>query len=174
MGFEWPITFVPERECKASDPRPQIIFAGINDNQTIITSPLDIYAVVRASANFRQWRLEWGTGDDPAEWEVLVENNANQYQNPERLHTWDLRDVPAGKITLRIYMESTDADAHAEKRIHLNLNVPTPTPTATPTVTITPTPTQTLPPTLTFTPTPTSTVTPIPPTPAPTDTLPPP
>ena len=170
VGFQWPITFVPQRECTAGDPRPQIIFAGITDRQTITANPLDIYAVIHATANFRSWRLEWGPGEDPAEWRVLVENNGNQYQNAERIHTWDLTEVPAGMVTLRIWMDSIDQDAHAEKRIVLNLNVPTPTPTATPTVTLTPTPTNTLPPTQTFTPQPTSTNTPVPPTAAPTET----
>jgi penicillin-binding protein 1C len=167
LGFEWPITFVPVRECRASDPRPQIIFAGINENQTITTPTLDIYAVIRATANFRSWRLEWGPGADPAAWEVLVENNPNQYQNPERIHTWELEGLPAGAVTLRIWMDSVDGDAHAERRITLNLNVPTPTPTPTPTMTVTPTPTHTPPPTFTPTPThtpPPSTVTPVPPT----------
>ena len=144
LGFEWPITFVPKRECKASDPRPQILFAGMNDNQTITNNPLDIYAVVNATANFKSFRLDWGTGDDPQEWETLVDDNSNQYKNPERIHSWDLSEVPAGKVTLRLQARNTDGDLYAERRIHLNLNVPTPTPTATPTVTLTPTPTQTL------------------------------
>ena len=143
MGFEWPITFVPKRECKASDPRPQILFAGMNDNQTITHNPLDIYAVINATANFQSFRLDWGTGDDPQEWETLVDDNSNQYKNPERIHTWDLSEVPAGRITLRLKAKNTDGDLYAERRIHLNLNVPTPTPTATPTVTLTPTPTKT-------------------------------
>ncbi|NLG97178.1 MAG: hypothetical protein GX491_07450, partial [Chloroflexi bacterium] len=153
IGFPWPITFVPERECRASDPRPTIIFAGLTDNQTITHSPLDLYAIVHATDRFRQWRLEWGPGDNPAEWQVLVENNPNQYVNPERVYTWDLQEVPAGQVTLRIVMDSVDEDQHAERKIRLNLQVPTPTPTLTPTVTVTPTPTQTLVPTATFTPT---------------------
>lgn len=153
IGFPWPITFVPERECRASDPRPTIIFAGLTDNQTITHSPLDLYAIVHATDRFRQWRLEWGPGDNPAEWQVLVDNTTNQYVNPERIHTWDLQDVPAGQVTLRIVMDSVDEDQYAERKIRLNLQVPTPTPTLTPTMTVTPTPTQTLVPTATFTPT---------------------
>ncbi len=160
LGFNPPIRFVPERECRASDPRPTIHIAGLSDNQTITSSPLDVYVVVNATANFRQFRLEWGEGDDPSEWRPLVENNTNSYINPERVYTWDLHEIPAGRITLRVYMESHEPDRYAERRIHLNLNVPTPTPTMTPTPTITPTPTQT------FTPTPT--------VPAPTNTSPPP
>lgn len=147
VGFEWPITFVPSRECKSSDSRPHIIFAGMSDNQTITTNPLDIYAVVNATSNFKSFRLEWGPGDDPSEWKVLVDNVTNQYQNPERIYTWDLFNDPAapsGKVTLRIWVSSTDNDTHAERSIHLNLNAPTPTPSPTPTLTVTPTATRTL------------------------------
>jgi len=157
VGFEQPVPLVPTRECKASDPRPQIIFAGISENQTITNSPLDIYAVVNATANFRQFRLEWGAGDDPQEWKPLVVDAASQYNTPERIHTWDLHSIPAGRVTLRIRIDSTEADRYAEKRIHLTLNVPTPTPTPTPTVTVTPTPTTTS--TVTVTPTVTATPT---------------
>lgn len=168
VGFNWPILFVPQRECRITDPRPDIHFAGINDGQTITNNPLDIYAVVKASANFRQFRLEWGQGDNPNVWTPLVENVPNQYQNPERIHSWDLTDIPAGTVTLRIFMESTDLDAYAERRIRLNLQVPTPTPTATPTET--PTPTNTVTPLPTDTPT----ITPTSPPPTETPTVPPP
>ena len=171
-GFEWPITFVPKRECRASDPRPQIVFSNLTENGTITTSPLDIYAVVRSDTNFGSFRLEWGQGDDPVEWKPLVENITNQYATPERIHTWDLHQVAAGRVTLRIYLRSTDADRYAERRIHLNLNVPTQTPTPTPTITVTPTPTNTDVPTETPTPTSTPTVTPPPTeTPTPTETV---
>ena len=165
MGFNGPITFVPERECRASDPRPTIHIAGLNENQTITTSPLDVYVVVNATANFRQFRVEWGEGDDPSNWQPLVENNPNSYANPERVYSWNLHEIPAGRITLRVYMESHEQGRYAERRIHLNLNVPTPTPTMTPTSTITPTPTQTFTPTPTV-PAPTNTST----APAPTET----
>jgi penicillin-binding protein 1C len=175
VGFEPPVLFVPQRECRASDPRPQIIFAGMSENQTITHSPLDIYAVIKASANFREFSLRWGPGDDPQEWKPLVESNASQYETPERIHSWDLNDIPAGRVTLRIRITSLEEGRFAEKRIHLNLNAPTRTPTPTPTVTITPTltntPTPTPTPTITSTPTvtvtPTATATD---TPTPTDT----
>jgi penicillin-binding protein 1C len=158
VGFDSPVIFMPSRECKNSDSRPNILFAGISENQTVTTNPLDIYAVVKATEGFKSFRLEWGQGDEPAEWKPLVENITNQYANPERIYTWNLREIPAGKVTLRIIMENNNRDLHAERRIHLNLNVPTPTPSPTPTITITPTPTKTLVPTMT----PTPTVTPTP------------
>ncbi|WP_160318470.1 transglycosylase domain-containing protein [Levilinea saccharolytica] len=170
-GFEDPVIFTPKRECKEGDPRPTILFAGLNDGQTISSGPLDIYAVVYASANFKQFRLEWGAGDDPKEWRVLVEGVKNQYKQPERIYTWPLRKPPTGTVTLRIYMESTEG-TYAERRIRINMQVPsitptvtvtrtatneptlTPTPTATATVTTTPQPSQTPTPTPSETPTP--------------------
>lgn len=163
LGFETPIRFEPLRECRRDDPRPEILFVGLSDGQTVVTSPLDIYVVVKATANFKSFRLEWGRGDNPSEWNRLVDNISNQYANPERIETWDLQEIPPGVVTLRIYLESTENDRFAERRIRLNLNVPTPTPTPTPTSTVTPTPTSTLEPTLTPTPTlaPTQTETPM-------------
>lgn len=165
QGFDEPFFFVPERECRASDPRPNIYFPALKEDQTITASPLDIYAVVDASDDFRRFRLEWGLGNDPSDWNTLLENVTDRVPQPDRIYTWDLKDVPAGNITLRIYVESTE-DRYAEKVIHLKINVPTPTPTLTPTPTVTPTPTQTP----TITPTPTPTQTPVPPTPTETPT----
>ncbi len=152
-GFNEPIFFTPERECRADDPRPNIYFASPTDGQVIHSSPLDIYAVVYATRDFDDFRLEYGIGDDPAHWKALLKNVTKQYEKPERLITWDLKDVPPGKITLRIYMRST-RDTYAEKRIHLIMQHPT----VTPTITVTPT----LTPTETLTPIPTDTPTPIP------------
>jgi hypothetical protein len=105
----------------------------------------------------RRWRLQYGLGTEPAEWKTLLDNQTAQYTNPEMIYTWDVSELPAGEVTLRIYMESTE-DTYAERRIHINLQVPTPTPTVTPTET--PTPTMTLTPTPSLTPTPTETPTP--------------
>lgn len=157
IGFEEPIFFVPDRECRFDDPRPRILFAGIEDGQTILTNPMDIYALISATSNFKEYRLEFGLGNDPVEWEVLIDNVVQQHDPPDRIYTWDLTDVPAGEITLRIYMEST-VNTYAEERITLNIQVPTQTPTIT--VTPTQTPTQTMTPTITLTPT----MTEIPPT----------
>ncbi|HCE16776.1 MAG TPA: hypothetical protein DEQ80_02840 [Anaerolinea thermolimosa] len=163
VGFNDTIFFVPERECRAEDPRPNIYFAGLTEDQAILTSPFDIYAVVDASAEFRRFRLEWGPGNDPGEWKALIEDATNPVKQPDRIYSWNLDDVPRGNITLRIYMESTSG-RYAEKRIHLKIQAPTPTPT--PTVTPSATPPPTLTPTPTLTPLPSET--PVPPTPSPT------
>lgn len=167
IGFDEPFLFAPERACAVTDPRPQILFAGLTDGQTITTGSVDIYAVVYIANDFKRFRLEWGPGADPASWITLVENVQQAYQNPELIYTWDVSSLPDGVVTLRIVLES-DRGTEAERRIRLNLMVPTATVTATPS----PTPTATI----TWTPTVTETwvpsATPIPPeaTPTPSET----
>jgi len=155
-GFSDPVRFIPERECRAGDPRPLLLFSNLSEGQTITTSPLDIYALITVPEPFREFRLEYGPGDDPEEWRILATGNTSENQ-PRLLTTWDLREVPSGRITLRLYVES-QRDTYAERRIHLNIQVPTPTPT--PTLTPTQTPTATATPSATPTPMPTLTPTP--------------
>lgn len=176
MGFDEDVTFVPTRECRADDSRPTLVFVGLNDNQTIASESLDIYAVIDASSNFKNFYLEYGEGKDPKDWDQLVKKGGSKSADPQKLITWDLTKVKNGVVTLRLYMESTEG-GHAEKLLRLNIQVPTRTPTSTPTRTATPTntatPTITLTPTLTATPTatPTETATPTP-TPTATDEVP--
>lgn len=162
MGFQQPIFFTPERECTVNDQRPLILFAGLSENQTITRSPLEIYALIKVPEPYEDYRLEYGIGDEPAEWKELYRGGP-QSDQPQFLTDWDLTDVPAGKVTLRIVLNSR-RDTYAIRTIHLNIQVPTATPTATPTVTVTPTitvtPTSTVTPSLT--PTPPPTLTPIP------------
>ncbi|HEY9088145.1 MAG TPA: transglycosylase domain-containing protein [Anaerolineaceae bacterium] len=154
-GFDDPIYFTPERECRLDDPRPTIAFAGLNDNQTINESPLDIYGVVFATQNFRDWRLEWGVGDDPLEWKPLIEQSNQEFRDPQKLYTWDMKDVPPGEmISLRLYMNSTQ-NTFAERKIRIRNMAPTITPT--PTVTATETEIPSLTPTVTETPVPSPT-----------------
>lgn len=156
-GFDDPIFFVPERDCQLSDPRPTMLFAAMKDGDTLTVNPIDIYAVIHTPDDLRRWRLEYGIGEEPAEWKTLLDNQTAQYENPEKIYSWDVTDISAGMVTLRIYMDSTE-DTYAERLIHINLQIPTPTATLTPTATITPTATSTLLPSLT--PTPTETPTP--------------
>ena len=165
QGFEQPIFFPPERECTVDDQRPLLLFAGLNEWQTINRSPLEIYALIKVPGPYKEYKLEYGTGDDPAEWELL-HLGGPQSDQPQFLMDWDVSKLPAGTVTLRLYLIS-DRDTYAERKIHLNLQVPTPTITPTPSPTVTPTPTRTP----TTTPTPTVTKTPTPtPTPTPTNT----
>jgi penicillin-binding protein 1C len=168
IGFKAPVLFVPTRECRSTDSRPNVLFAGLIDDQTINSSPLDIYAVVDATSNFQEFRLEYGIGDNPVEWKVLIEHLKNPVKQPDLIYSWDFANVPPGRITLHIILNSTDG-RYAEKHVHLNNQVPSPTPTATktltPTITRTPTLTGTNTPTITLTPLPSKTSTPVTPSP---------
>ncbi len=159
MGFSNPVLFVPERECKADDPKVKIIFAGLSDGQTITTNPFDIYALADATHNFKKVRLEYGRGSDPSDWKLLAEFD-HKIPEVDLIYTWDLfeDDIEPGDYTLKITVESTEDGRSAEKKIVIRIQVATPTPTITPTATITPTPTET--------PTPTNTS--LPPTATPT------
>lgn len=164
IGFTENILFMPERECRFEDPHPSIVFAGLSDRMVISNGPLDIYLVANATADFKRFSMDWGVGEKPVEWKSLLENVTIPYPSPEKVISWDLKDVPAGIITIRVYMESV-LGTYAEKNIRLDIQLPT----ATPTPTLTPTQT----PTTTLTPTPTGTATPTPPatdTPQPTFT----
>ena len=163
MGFSIPLFIIPERECREDDSKAIINLAGLVNGQTIRISPLEIVGVIDATSGFKDFQIEYGLGDDPKTWEVLVEKNTIPVKNATKISEWDLSEIEAGPITLRIIVRST-FDTYAEKKIKLTLAVPTPTPTLTETPTETPTPTPTPTPTLapTFTPTPTRTPTAVP------------
>ena len=160
IGFDEDLAFTPERECQADDPRPVLGFASLRDGQRIVENPLDIYAQAGATAWFDFWTLEYGLGDDPVEWDLLMESSA-QVNQPDLIYTWDLSDVTDGPVTLRLTLFSTEGSA-VEKELTLDMAVPTPTPTVTPTPTQTATPTQTLLPTGTPTATQVPSQTPVP------------
>ncbi len=164
INYTGDIYYKPERACEEKDPRPEILFAGINEGQTMTSSPVDIYALIRAGDLFKNYKLEYGQGSDPHDWKTLVDYTEKQYQQPELIYKWDVINIPAGTVTLKLTVNSKN-DTNAQKTIHLNLSVPTATPTITPTPSVTPTASATVPPTstATLTPTETSTVTPTPP-----------
>lgn len=154
IGFRQPVTFSPPRECKADDPRPRLAFTSVEDGDRITSNPLAIFALADATQWFDFFQLEYGLGDDPLDWERLMRSNSPVGQS-ERIHEWDMQDIPTGPISLRLYMRSVE-DTFAELKVRLDNQIPTPTPTPT----NTPTPTFT--PTVTPTPTATPTLTPVP------------
>lgn len=162
IGFNDPITFAPSRACTSSDPRPTVVFSGISDGQPILQSPFDIFAIVNATANFKDYYLEYGDGENPTSWTRIVQAGGGASVDPQKLVSWDIKSLKEGVITLRLVMEGLN-NGHAEKSIRVNLMLPTPTPTQTATVTLTPTPTLTATPTLTpsITSAPTETATPL-------------
>ena len=161
-GFPKEITFTPPRECQADDPRPKLEFTSLHAGDTIKSSPVSISGIAYATQWFDYWRLEYGIGEDPVEWQTL-EQKKLPIANSDVLTIWNLDDLiqenVSGPVTLRLYLHSTE-DTHAEIKLIVNLSVPTPTPT--PTMTPTETPTPTLTPTITSTPTVTATSTPTP------------
>ncbi|HXF85304.1 MAG TPA: penicillin-binding transpeptidase domain-containing protein, partial [Anaerolineales bacterium] len=160
--------FAPERECNSTDPRPILQFTNLNDNDLITDFSLPIQGVIDVqNGTFTTWRLEYGLGDDPSNWELLAEGS-NSFAEPSLIYRWDLKDVSGDRITLRLYLANGE-DYYAERRITLRLSLPTPTPAPTSTPTPTPViPTETpIPPTIP--PTPTETLTPFP-TPSPSET----
>jgi penicillin-binding protein 1C len=177
LGFPQPVFVAPTRACTAEDIHATLKFTNLVDGQTIVASPVEIFAVIDGGADHRYWRLDYGLGDNPTERTTLGINAPTLYRQPEKVYIWEARDVPAGRITLRLYLESTE-DTYAERRVHLNFQVPTVTATPTETATNTPTatttatvtPTATNPPTPTDTPVPTSTPPPPTPTEIPTET----
>jgi penicillin-binding protein 1C len=160
MGFQ-EIFYIPDRMCRSSDPRPQLQFAGLEENQTISQNLLDINLAADATGGFRSWRLDWGVGNEPDAWNPLISDTNVAVPITAKVYTWDLSGIPSGPITLRLYIQS-DNDGYAEKRIHITLNIYTPTPTPTSTATATPRPTSTLVPSDTPTSTPTIPATAIP------------
>jgi penicillin-binding protein 1C len=162
LGFDEPIFFTPERVCTANDSRPLLAFTSLSDGQVITSNPLTIYGLAGATSDFYQYRLEFGLGGNPEEWELLDKSKLPINQ-PDDLYEWDISDFPPGRVTLRLYLLSIQ-NTFAEVRVSLDLQVPTPTPTETPTSTPSPSSTWTLTPSIT--PSPTMT-----PSPSPTDTV---
>ena len=170
--------FAPDRECSSDDPRPILEFSNLKDNDTITSSPLTVKGIINVTkGDFTGWRLEYGIGSDPSEWTLLTEGR-NKFENADAIYNWDLKDIKADKLTLRIYLMNGE-EFYAEKRVFLSLSLPTPTPTSTPTPTLTPTlvpPTAVIVPSDTLIPpTPTESLTPSPsetPTETPTTTTP--
>ncbi len=150
--------FAPDRECSATDPHPILEFNNLKDGDVITDPNLPIRATIAVNnGGFSTWRLEYGTGPDPDQWTLLAEGR-DAFSAPSVIYTWDLKNIPANKITLRLYL-STGQENYAERRISLSLNLPTPTPEP---VTPTPFPPTDAPTNTPLPPTPTETVTPFP------------
>jgi len=141
IGFNEPIFFTPNRTCTQDDSRPILSFESLADGQVVETSPLTIYGRAGATSNFYQYRLEFGFGDNPSEW-FLLDKSKIPVNEPDALYEWDIKEIPRGRVTLRLFLISTEGTT-AQVRIRLELQLPTPTPTETPTATNTQTSTST-------------------------------
>jgi membrane peptidoglycan carboxypeptidase len=165
MGFSGDsLLFTPKKPCTADSPRPIVGLTDPPAGAIITSSPLAIFGKAAATADFKDWVLEYGLGNDPVTWPDIIVSGS-PLEEPAKLVNWDLAEIPNGPITLRLTVRSTKG-GKAQVRINLIISLPTPTPTptptATPTMTPTPTPTSTPTPTPSSTPTATPTQTPTP------------
>ena len=132
-GFPDPVVIKPERECRLDDPRPIIDLIGLQD--PIKENPFKVVGVVDATANFKQYKLHWGEGENPTEWHALQQD---WIMTPMRsagvLAEWDVSELDGKVITLRVTMHSTQ-NTEVQKKYTLYFTLPTPTPSPTPTVT---------------------------------------
>ena len=55
------------------DPRPTALFVGMTDNMLVSSSPLDI-KIIATATTLQNLRLEWGIGDKPVKWNLIVES----------------------------------------------------------------------------------------------------
>lgn len=159
-GFPDPLVIKPERECRLDDPRPIIDIMGLQN--AITENPFKVIGVVDATANFKQYKLHWGEGENPSQWNPLQEDwITTPMRSAGVLTEWDVSELDGKVITLRVTLHSTQ-NTEVQKKYTIRFTLPTPTPTPTPTATATPTVTPT------FVPTETPTPTPIPEEPTPT------
>jgi hypothetical protein len=138
-GLDENPNIAPERECKEGDPQPKLEI-NLADGQVISSPLLEVKGTASADGGFKQWRLEFGLGEDPNSWVTLAESD--KPVEGGTLTTWNVATLPNGIVTLRLTLigEKTEMD----KRIRLNLSLPIPTvPTSTPTLTPFPTDTPT-------------------------------
>lgn len=154
-GFPDPLVILPERECRLDDPRPIIDLLGLGPGAEITENPYGIVGVVDATANFKQFKLHWGIGENPTEWNSLMDWSTTPIRSADEILSWDMTDIDAEVITIRVTLHST-TNTEVQKSYVVRVRVPTPTPTVTPTETPTlePTPTPLPPEEPTPTPTP--------------------
>lgn len=162
MGFDSPVFFTPDEECKADSPRATLSIENIRDGDVLTEEKIDVEIIADATDGFTVWKLEYAEGDDPADtdWQLLMESD-QRVPSRMKVVNWNLEKVGNARFTLRLRMENRDG-GYAERMIHIKIDYhpPTPEPTLVP-PTETPTP---IPPTETTVPLP-PTETPTPPTP---------
>lgn len=141
IGFPPPVFFAPGRDCTAADPHPTLVLAYPQDGQTIQETSVSVYALIDSPQDFDFWRLDYGLGDKPVEWETLAQGR-NRLTQPDIIANWDVGGFPPGVVTLRLTLKGLET-GYAERKIRLILLVPTPTPQPTATALPTPVPTET-------------------------------
>jgi hypothetical protein len=148
LGFDRPLYFTPDGECKADSPHANLSIENIKDGDQLTAENIDIRVIANATAGFENWRLDYAPGDNPGDndWRTLFDTNA-QVPEPRDVVNWSLKDVGNGRYSLRLRMENSDG-GFAQKVVHFDINYTPPTETPTPSPTPTNTPRPTLSPTL--------------------------
>lgn len=174
IGFERPIFFTPDRECKPEDSHATLDIRNIHDGDTLTEERMEVRIVANATAGFERWHLDLADGHNPGDddWDILVESD-NQVREPADVYRWLISKAGNGEVSLRLRMEHEEG-GYAERVLHITIdyNPPTATPAPTSTITDIPVPTDTRRPPNTDVPTDVPTNTPVPPTaiPVPSDT----
>jgi penicillin-binding protein 1C len=164
-GFESPVFFTPDEECRADSARPKLEFVGLRDGDVIEDAELPI-KIIATGPDVTLVRIEFGYGDDPQAWGTLVEER-REIRDDEVIYRWQVDNLQQDRVTLRLRIENREG-GYAERIVRLRIDIPEPTPTPTLEPTFTPTPSPTLEPTFTPTPVPASpTPVPVSPTPVP-------
>ena len=129
--------FASDKECSGSDPHPVLEFSNLNSGTVVTETTLPINGVIDVkNGGFTGWRLEYGTGQDPNQWNLLTQGT-NSFPTPSLIYNWDLQGIQDTQVTLRLRLENGE-DSYAERKVTISLNLPTPTPL--PTMTPSPTP----------------------------------
>ena len=89
-GFPDPVVVLPERECRMDDPRALIDLVGLADGAIIKENPYQIVGVVDATANFKQFKIHWGSGDNPSEWHPLNDWQTMPVRSAAKILEWDM------------------------------------------------------------------------------------
>ena len=164
LGFNRPLFFTPDKECKADSPHANLSIENIKEGDVLKTEQIIIRVIANATNGFEIWSLDFAPGNHPSDndWQVLFNTDAAVNQ-AEDIITWPIAELPNGQYSIRLRMQNEDG-GFAEKVVHFEIDYTPPTPTITPT----PLPTSTPQPLPTITP-PAPTV--IPPTETPTNSI---
>ena len=142
LGFERPIFFTPDQECKDSSPHVRLSIENIQDGDVLTDEFVDLRVVASATTEFEIWKLEYAHGLDPADndWQVLFNTDA-QVPDPRDIMTWNLAELGNGDYSLRLRIENADG-GFAQKVVHFRVDYTPPTemPTPSPVPTLTPPP----------------------------------
>jgi len=160
LGFDRPLFFTPQNQCRSDSPHPSLAIENIKDGDVLTQDNININIVASSPDGFTTWRLDIAKGDNPGDgdWTTIFQSS-DAVPDQKDVVAWSLKDTGNGKYSMRLRMENADG-GFAQKVVKFEVNY------------IPPTETPTLIPSPTLTPPPTLTPTPAPPTAAPTTEVP--